>query len=126
MSGTVYTRLQAVAIRLIKKYGRDVTIRFAADAAPADASRPWNPSAPTFTDQIVRGVVTPAVEDYVNGTTILATDAQVIVAARGLLAVPDPKCLVVDSKDGTTYKVTEIDGIDPGPIAVVYTIFMRK
>lgn len=122
----VYDRLRATALRLIAKYGRDVTVRFATDAAPADSTKPWNPSPPAFADATVKGVVTPVEEQYVNGTTILSTDQQVIVAAQGLPSAPDPKCLVVDSKDGATYKVTEVDPIEPGRIAVVHTIFMRR
>jgi hypothetical protein len=120
----VYFQLASVALRLITKYGRPVTVRFATDAAPSDPAKPWNPGVPGFVDFHTMGVVTPADEAYVNGTTVLFTDMQVIVAAKGMPAVPDPKSIVLDG--AIQYKVTKVDGIDPGPLPMAYIIFCRR
>ena len=122
---TLYERLQATALRLIVKYGRDVTLQFATDAAPPDAARPWEPASPTLTaPHVARAVVFPVEQQFVDGTVVLGTDQQAILAAKGLPGVPDPKTVFLD---GTTpYRVIKVDPIKTGPIPLVYTLFLRR
>ena len=128
MAGDIYSRLQGTGLRLINKYGRTVTLRYNADASPPDPSQPWEPGTPTHVDHVVKGVVTPAEEQFVNHTTILETDSQVIVAAKGLPRDPTPKDLVFDGDaiTGQLYKVTMVNPINPGPTTVITIIFMRR
>lgn len=124
MVAAVYTRLAATALRLITKYGRDVTLKFATDTSPPDADQPWEPGAPSYVTKVVKGVIFPIDEKYVDGTTVLATDEQALVAAKNLPAVPDPKTVLLD---GTTpYKTVKVDPIGPGDIALVYTLIVRR
>lgn len=120
---SVYTRLQKVALRLINKYGRPVTLRLNTDASPPDATKPWNPATPTFVDHDIIGVVSPADEQYVDHTTILQTDSQIIIAAEGLPRDPTPKDQVFDGSQ--LLRIVEVNGIDPGPIPVAFILFAR-
>lgn len=124
MVAAIYTRLRATALRLINKYGRLVTLSLAADGPTPDPAKPWEPGAPTLTPHTLKAVVFPVEEDYVDGTTILSTDEQAIVAAAALPAAPDPKSVLVDGS--TAYKTVKVLPIEPGEVPVIYTLFLRR
>lgn len=122
---TLYERLAATALRLIDKYGRDVTMQFATDAAPPDASKPWEPASPALTAaHVARAVVFPVEQQFVDGTVVLGTDEQALVAAKGLPGVPDPKTVFLDGADKC--RVIRVEPIKTGPLPLVYTIFLRR
>ena len=119
-----YSPLAATALRLVTKFGRPVTIKFPTDAPPVDPTRPWEPADPTFVSYVTVGVVTPVEEGYVNHEDVLETDEQVIVAGKGLPAVPTPKAVVLDG--ATQYKTVKVEAVDPGPTPLAYIIFVRR
>lgn len=125
MAAAAYTRLAAMAERLIEKYGRAVTLKFATDAAPPNPAKPWDPAAPSLATQTgVRAVIFPVEQEFVDETTILRTDQQALVAASGLNGTPDPKTVFIDGS--AQYRVIRADPINPGELALVYTLFLRR
>lgn len=120
----IYDRLQATALRLIAKYGRDVTLQFATDAAPPDPTRPWDPADPVLVSYATRAVVFPVEQQFVDGTVVLGTDEQALVAASGLPAAPDPKTVFLDG--AIQYGVVKVEPVRTGPLPIIYTIFLRR
>lgn len=126
MARDPYVRLAAGVLKLVDRLsaGRQVTLRLETDVSPSDPTKPWNPGTPTYANYTCDAVVVPIDQTFVNGTTILATDEQVIVAAQGMPAVPNMKTVVLDGS--TRYQTVSIDRIAPGDLEVAYVITVRR
>ncbi len=76
-----------------------------------DPSTPWIPGTPVVTEHEARGWVDAWVGDEIDGTSILRTDAKIIVLLTSLAIVP----AVGDSitAGGQTYPVIVNVAIDP-------------
>jgi hypothetical protein len=87
MANATYTRFQATADRLIKKYGQVGAIKRkpAGTIDPILGEGDTPPESQSFPAKLV-----PMTYDqrYVNGTSILTTDRQLYISSAGLAVVP--------------------------------------
>jgi hypothetical protein len=63
-------------------------------------------------------------QHLVNGTTVLATDKQVILQAQGLAVMPAPEMQLTDAA-GVAYVVINAEPLAPAGIAVIHTLQVR-
>jgi len=129
----VYDGARATAKRLIKQYGRAVTLRRnATGAALVDANKPWLGRAQSPQDAgtyAVFGAV--AVADMLSrlgvAGGVAATeglDTVALVAASGLAFEPDSGTRVVDGS--RTWEVTHVDVVKPGADPIYYALGLKK
>lgn len=119
-----YDSAVALALRLIDKKGRDVTVRGFTDNAPADPDQPWNPSAPTPVNASARGVYLESQRSYATGELFEAVTALFLVAASGLAVEPTPKGRVVDG--AVEWHISSVAQLRPGDQVVMYELRVSR
>jgi hypothetical protein len=101
MTNPLYTRLQATADRLIRKFGQETTItRY----TPPDAIEGGDPVPVPYTATVV-----PMKYDQreIDGTVIQSGDVQIYISSIGLAIEPQPGDLVKVS--GKTFRIINGD-----------------
>lgn len=115
--------LAANAARMIKSRGTSITLNRTTNA-PSDPSTPWIPGAPTTAVYTLDAFVKGATEQYIDGTTVLASDLMVVASPKATLAGAAvdvvPQMGDVLSIDG---KAREIKRILPAPAAGTAALF---
>lgn len=113
---------RAAAERLIRAFGKSVTIR--------RATRSFDPATgkTTETTQDFPAKISPPErfrEDLVDGTLVLAGDLRAQLAAAGLAIVPEPvrDRVVID---GTAWSLLRADPVMSGEQVALYTLHLRK
>lgn len=121
------TALAANAARMIAERGTTLSLIRIAHAARAEET-PWQPGEPTETTYSLDAFVTGVTAQYIDGTTVIASDLMVVASPRATLAgapvdlVPQMGDLIVI--DGQR---KEIKRISPAPAAgapALYRIFV--
>lgn len=77
----IYDRLRAVAIRLLDEYGHDATL---VQTTTTDGENEWDPPVITTTESTVRIFATGVDKQLVDGTSIIASDLQVITYSNDI------------------------------------------
>ncbi len=119
---SIYTRGQATASRLLAKYGQGAVTLTRTTTTIPDASEPWNTeeTTETFTlEAVVKGVS----ERFVDGTTILASDLEIIAAVH---ADVTPQAGDALSIDGTAVQVLRIMPKPAAGTPVAYVFLARR
>lgn len=117
------------AARMIREKGGSITLTRTALAA-SDPATPWVPGASTETVYTVDAFVTGVTEQFIDGTTVLASDLMVVMAPKATLAGSpvDIAPLMTDTLTiGGTVKA--IKRIAPAPVAgppALYRIFVAS
>lgn len=120
MTAFDYSRPLATANRLLARFGQDGKVR-----RPTKSGSAYNPTpgAPVDHD------ATFAVIDYeakdIDGTRILATDKQVLLAPGTLTITPTTSDLLVEA-DASEYKIIDVQMLKPAGTVVLYTIQARR
>lgn len=115
-----YDSAVALAKKLIEAKGRTVTLTQRVDGAPADASKPWEPSVPVDTAHTVTMAIFSTNLSYIDGTTIHSAKKMALVAAASLAVVPSQKDIVTDGTD--TFDISVVREIKPGDQAILYEL----
>src|SRR4051812_15674762 len=102
MTDALYTRLQATAQRLIKKYGQAGTIR---RITPPD---PVTGGDGTSTEYLCSLVPMSYDQRYIDGTNIRASDRQLYISGVGLAIKPTVGDEAVTA-DGVVYHIVAAD-----------------
>lgn len=107
MPGFDYSRMQATASRLLDRFSQGtVTLTRTVPGTP-NPETPWIPAAPTTTTYTLGATVAAVGDEFVDGSTILATDRMVTAAVFG--AEPKPgDTLSIDGKAVTMVKQMRI------------------
>lgn len=94
--------MQGVATLLLTEFSQGVITLAKTTTAPgADA---WTPGSPTTTAYTLQATAKGVSKEFIDGTTIVATDIEILAAAFG--ADPDPPdVLTIDGKAVTLLKV---------------------
>lgn len=130
MSKFDYARTAATATRLLGRFGAAGAVR----RSSTTGGNAWDPSSgtTTTTDYPATMVNTAVSGRMVNGTTVLATDRQILVAAEGLAIVPQNTDTIV-TPDGQTLKVVPesaggfgVQPLKPATTTILYTIHCRS
>lgn len=117
-----YTRSQATALRLLRKYGQYMTLT-------AKTTGAYDPATGTAAVTDAGQTVTGAIFDYPakmqDGTLIKAGDKQVYLAASGLTVTPAPGMTLTDV-DANVYTVITNQALNPAGTAVIHTLQVRS
>ncbi|MDW9568067.1 hypothetical protein GHK65_28675 [Sinorhizobium meliloti] len=101
MANPIYARLQATAQRLIAKYGQSATVKRITPPDPVYGGEPVVTSYPAT-------LVPMAYEArYIDGSVILAGDAQIYISSFGLSITPQVGDHVV--ANGIEYSIVNMD-----------------
>jgi hypothetical protein len=120
MSTFDYTKAQATAKRLIKRFGREVTLVITAGSGDA-----WNPVQSGDTQTLVA-----AVFDYKNskidGTLIKTGDKRLLISTEGATIAPDlqHKIAIEDIED--EHSIVDLKPLSPGGTVVYWEAQVRK
>lgn len=117
-----YTGLRETADDLLTDYGQTMTLTSV--VAPSDYNPADGDATNTETDYPVTGALIDIASEQVDGTTIFATDQRILLSAEGLSVTPKADDNIVVSS--ASYKIIRVKPINPGGIAVVYDIIVRK
>lgn len=101
MTNPLYTRLQGTADRMLARFGAAATI-----IAPGQPDE-VNGGDPVAVSYPCQAVIAAYDQRYVNGTSILAGDVQIIISAVGLGV--EPKVGMRVSAGGKSYLIVNID-----------------
>ncbi|MCB2186283.1 MAG: hypothetical protein KQJ78_07690 [Deltaproteobacteria bacterium] len=75
------------------------------------------------TDHQIYGLRRQVTAREADGTTVKITDQAVLVPAEDLSIVPTTTDKLVD---GVAWIIVKVDPIKPGPLALAYTLYVRK
>lgn len=118
---SIYDRPAATALRLLAKYGQQMTLteRSTGAYAPATGS-----AAVTEAGQTVTGAVFDYPARLIDGTRILTGDKEVFVAASGLTVTPKPGMKLTDAA-GSVFEVIKAEALSPAGTPVIHTLQIR-
>jgi hypothetical protein len=111
------------ALALISRRGRTVTLR------QVDVGT-YDPQLNDFTkndqtDTTVKAVVTDYLQREVDGDLILLGDKRVLIAASGLTDAPMVGDYIIEGS-GSQYRVMSVITVQPGEVAMLYKLQVRK
>lgn len=117
-----YGEMSATARDMLREFGKPVTVTLVTQGTydPATSAKSHDAEIITAT----KGVQTSFSLRDVDGTSILATDVRLLVAASSLARKPKPGDRVVIA--GETYGVVNSKAVEPGPVALLYAVQLRK
>ena len=122
-----YTDLRSTADTLLRDKGQAMTLtQIAAGAYDPDTGT----STPTEAEHPVRGAVfdyserTIAGSATADGTLIQAGDRKVLLSAQGLTVVPAPGWKLTIG--AVVWQIVNVKTSDPGGVAVLYTLQVRR
>ena len=123
-----YVRNRTVAKIAEWKTGT-VTLTRSTPGALPDADKPWEPGTPTLTVYTLDARIDGVVADYVDNTTILATDLMVIASPKATNeagAVVDIVPVITDTLtvDGAVQVIKRIDAVPAAGQAARFNIFI--
>ena len=114
----LYTRMRGRATRLLDKYGQGSV----AYIQPGSVSGPgYAPVVGTPTTHTLDATVTGVAQQYVDGTTILATDLMVMCSVFGA----EPTVAGHLTIDGRTLQIVRVDRVPAAGTVIVWRLFVR-
>lgn len=119
-----YSGLAAVAVNLIDKFGRSLTLNTNTDAALPDSQRPWEPAANASAPDALFGVVVPSSYKDEKGTLVTKGVHAGYIAARDLAVDITTKDTITDGTK--TYRVAKADLIKPGPDKLLWILRLME
>lgn len=123
-----YDSALAIALRLIKKKGRAVTLRQFSDAPVPDANRPWRVGQPTTTELSGYAVLLDfgsVGERYMPGTEVQVGDKLVLMPASGLAATPQLRDVLVFGAE-EPWAIVTVQTLEPGGVPVLHSMQVRR
>ena len=121
-----YDSAIALAIRLINKKGRTLTLR-RFNNTPEDSSKPWRNSVTNFEsidDKDVKGVVVDYSLKDIDGKNIKQGDKSCVIAAEDQNLVIENYNQVVDKN--IYWHIVYATIVEPGNQRIVYKLQLRK
>lgn len=107
---TFYEEMAGIASELLDEFKQGV-ITLTKPGTSTPGPNPWDP--PIITDPVVHNLdatAKPVSEEFINGTTIVATDIEVTAAVFG--ADPDPADqMQIDGRSATIIKVMRMPAV---------------
>jgi hypothetical protein len=102
-----YSRIQSTATRMLARFAQGAVVLTRTTPGTPDPSTPWIPAAPTVATYTLDATVNGVSKEFVDGTTIVATDLEVTAAAFGTEPGPGDT-LSIDGKVVTIVKQMRI------------------
>ena len=118
-----FTSLAAVATRLIKANGRDVTLK-RRSRTPDNPDKPWRGTDCGGDQEVtVRASITSYTEDEIDGDLVRRGDRVAWVGAESGVSVEEYDFLV---DGGARWKIMDVEKIRPATTAVAYRLQLRR
>lgn len=117
-----YGEMAGTAREMIREFGKPVSITLVTPGVYDPSTSTKSPDAEEVT--VTKGVQTSFSNRDVDGTSILATDVRLLVAATSLSRKPRPGDRVIIA--GETFGVVNSTAVEPGPVALLYAVQLRK
>jgi len=114
-----YDGLQSTASRLLKKFGKSITVQVLTGST-YDPATLGNIS--TFSDSTGFGVTVPIKSSEVDGSLILTGDVKLII--ENISLAPVVGSMVVNNS--ITYRVEMSEPLNPADTNLIYTCMLRK
>jgi hypothetical protein len=92
-----YDEMADVATELLTEFNQGVITLAKTTTAPPDD--PWTPGSPTTTTYTLQATAKGVSKEFIDGTTIVATDIEITPAAYG--ADPDPADVLSNRRQGS-------------------------
>lgn len=125
-----YDRMQGVALRLLTKYGQDVTLRTLASGAGTYNPATGVATQGTATDTTRKGFITESPGAYngpqygrtlQDGSLVTDNDKWMLMDANGNA----PKLLNHVIADGVDFTIVDVQELKPAGTALMYTLVLR-
>lgn len=118
MSTFDYTKAQATAKRLIKKFGREATLKI-----KSGSGDPWNPTQ-VETEQTVIIATSKYQNSQIDGTLIRQSDKRIYMSTEGATIAPEEgHTLTIGDLD---HSIKNADPLSPGETVVFWEIQARS
>jgi hypothetical protein len=127
-----YTRMRALAERLIEENGRDIQLIRQDQGNPVDPAMPWRASTEASEVSItVTGVLIPFETETATGTIVRRQEQTALIAAKSVddenpanTNIEDYDELLDD--DGTRYRIEDVALIKPGSQRILYMLKVKQ
>lgn len=107
MAGFDYGRMQGVATRLLDRFNQGVITLTRSTPGTPDPDEAWTPVEPTLTTYTIKATAKGVSKEFIDGTTIVASDLEITAAAFG--ADPEPAdALAIDGKAVTLLRIIRL------------------
>lgn len=119
----------ALALRLISKNGRDISLRFQSGSTPIDPLKPWLGVTPATTDVATKGVfVDPKATDFLARVSAVSrlvlspveTERVRVLIPGTVTTEPDMTMKVVDG--GKVWGIASVSSVKPGNDVALWII----
>lgn len=114
-----YTRMQATASRLLKKFGKEITVQVLTGET---LDIPTQSKVNIYTDVTGNGVTGKFNNNEIDGSLILTTDLKLTIENLSIPPVINSKVSI----DGVDYRVASVSKSKPAGINLLYKIGLRK
>lgn len=115
---TFYSDMQSVASELLEEFKQGTVYYVAPGSKTGDA---WNTTEAAGTETLISCVVSGARPQYVDGTTIHASDLQTIFNADTVTPTMSGRVKI----DGTYHQIIRIDPLPAAGTVCAYRVFVR-
>jgi len=113
--------LEDVAVTLIEKFGRDVTL-LSKSATPDDTAAPWDGAASEGTESTIKAAMTEFNNDQIDGTAVQKGDHLSYVAAKGNVAISTADTIV---DGGKRWRIIAAQLLKPGTVEYLWILQLR-
>lgn len=124
----LYASKRRRVAKLIKRWSTGVVTLTRSSLAAPEVETPWVPGAATTNVYTLDARVDGVIDDYINGSTILATDRMVIASPKasldGVVVDIEPRSSDVLSIDGEAVVIKEIKAIPAAGAAAMFHIII--
>ena len=115
----------ALADRLITKNGETVTIRRRVDGAPPDPAKPWEPGAPTESNQTTAMVFLDA--EVARQLGILLKEGQQLGLAPAVgTFIPDASTDIVIRASGEKWTIKKVETLNPNGQLIMHALALES
>lgn len=118
-----YDRMQATALRLIAKFGQQVTLTDVVPGVYDPAT--GETSAGSTTVQTPMAILQDSGAQYGNGDMIEIGDKKILIAAKGL-TIPPRLTSTVTGVDGVVWRIVNVKATNPAGTPLVYEVQGQK
>jgi hypothetical protein len=115
-----YDEMKAVADELLGEFAQGTVTLSRVVQTPA--VNDWDEPSEAVTAYTLQAVVRGVSKQFIDGTTILATDLQATVAVPSVVPVPNDLLLL----DGDAVTVLRVDAIPAVGTVCAYRLFLRR
>lgn len=108
MAGFDYARMQGTASRLLEKFKQGTVVLIRTTPGEPDPETPWIPIEDEVDEYELKAVAKGVDQRFVDGTTILATDLEIVAAVAEVEPSMETDTLTVDGKAVTVIRKEQI------------------